>query len=168
MLTGAYFPVSTYHFRVSRYWLMVAAGDPITLDDAWRVLAGDLVLLESDSRYWLDDPNALVDKPCARRRQREGHAEFVLGVVERTTDGRSLRFKEFGPVAVAQPGWPVRGKRKRRVDTDEPADEQRQAPAVDATPADKPSPPRDAGDLDVKDLVAVCILLHRIWGRKLV
>jgi hypothetical protein len=169
MLTGDLYPVSAFHFRVSRYWLRVAEGDPITRDDAWRVLAGDLLLVESDNTYWLDDLNALVDMPCARRRQREGHAEFVLGVVERTTDGGGLRFKEFGRVAVAQPGWPVRGTRKRRVDwPDEPADEQRQAPAVDTTPADKPSPPRDADEVDVQDLVAVAIVLHRVWGRKLV
>jgi hypothetical protein len=168
MLTAARFPVSSYHFRLSRYWLKVGEGDPITRDDAWKVLAGDLLLVESDSRYWLDDLNALVDMPCARRRQREGHMEFVLGVVERTTDGGGLRFKEFGRVAVGQPGWSVRRKRKRPVDTHEPADEQRQAPAVDTTPADKPSPPRDADDVDVQDLVAVAILLHRILGRKLV
>jgi hypothetical protein len=166
MLTGAHFPVSTFHFRVSRYWLQVAAGDPITLDDAWKVLAGDLLLVESDSRYWLDDLNTLVDTPCARRRQREGHAEFVLGVIERTTDGGGLRFKEFGRVAVEQPGRSVRQAHIRRVFWED--DEQRQAPAVDTTPADKPSPPQNADDLDVKDLVAVCILLHRIWGRKLV
>jgi hypothetical protein len=168
MMSGAYFPVSTFHFRLSRYWLKVAEGDPITRDDAWRVLAGDLVLLESDSRYWLDDLNALVDMPCARRRQCEGHVEFVLGVVERATDGGGLRFREFGRVAVEQPVRRVPRKRVRPVDTDEPADEQRQAPAVDTTPADKPSPPRDADDVDVQDLVAVGILLHRIWGRKLV
>jgi hypothetical protein len=169
MLTGAHFPVSTFDFRVSRYWLKVAEGDPITRDDAWKVLAGDLLLVESDSTYWLDDLNTLVDTPCARRRQREGHAEFVLGVVERTIDGGGLRFKEFGRVAVEQPGWPVRGPHVRPIYwADEPADEQRQAPAVDTTPADKPSPPRDADEVDVQDLVAVCILLHRIWGRKLV
>ena len=166
MLTGAHFPVSTFHFRVSRYWLKVAEGDPITRDDAWRVLAGDLLLAESDSRYWLDDLNTLVDMPCARRRQREGHAEFVLGVVERATDGGRLRFKEFGRVAVEQPVRRVPGPRIRPISW--PEDEQRQAPAVDTTPADKPSPPRDADDVDVKDLVAVFILLHRIWGRKLV
>jgi hypothetical protein len=169
MLTGDHFPVSTFHFRLSRYWLQIAEGDPITLDDAWKVLAGDRLLVESDSRYWLDNPNCLVNTPCARRRQREGHAEFVLGVVERATDGGGLRFREFGRVAVGQPGWPVRGKRVRPIYwADQPANEQRQAPAVGTTPADKPSPPQNADDLDVKDLVAVCILLHRIWGRKLV
>jgi hypothetical protein len=164
MLTGAHYPVSTFHFRLSRYWLKVAAGDPITLDDAWKVLAGDLVLLESDSTYWLDDLSALVDMPCARHRQRDGQVELVLGVVERTTDGGGLRFREFGRVAVAQPVQSVRGKRIRQVTW--PEDEQRHAPAVDTTPADKPSPRQNADDLDVKDLVAVCILLHRIWGRK--
>jgi hypothetical protein len=168
MLIGTHFPVSTFHFRVSRYWLKVGEGDPITRDDAWKVVAGDLLLVESDSRYWLDDLNTLVDMPCARRRQREGHAEFVLGVVERATDGGGLRFREFGRVAVEQPVRRVQRKRVRPVDTDEPADEQRQAPAVDTTPADKPSPPRDADAVDVQDIAAVCILLHRIWGRKLV
>jgi hypothetical protein len=169
MLAGHFFPVSSFHFRVSRYWLKVAEGDPITLDDASRVLAGDLLLVESDSRYWLDDLDALVDMLCARRRQRESHAEFVLGVVERTTDGGGLRFKEFRRVAVAQPGRRVERTRKRPIYwTDEPADEQRQAPAVDTTPADKPSPPRDADEVDVQDLLGVIVLLHRTLGRKLV
>ena len=168
MLTGAHFPVSTFHFRVSRYWLKVVEGDPITRDDASRVVAGDLLLAESDCRYWLDDLNALVDLPCARRLKREGHVEFVLGVVERAADGGGLRFREFGRVAVEQPGWRLKERSKRPIYLDDtPADEPSRASAADTKPADKPSAPRDADEVDVEDLVAVCVLLHRVWGKKL-
>lgn len=78
LLTDDFFPVAGTHYRNSRYWLRLLGDQPVTKTRRTSLDAGDLLLMETDPRYWRD-PQAIHQHYCAV--MLKGAKQPVLGLV---------------------------------------------------------------------------------------
>jgi hypothetical protein len=174
LCTGLRHPVAETLDRPSRYWLAVSPGSPLVRDSRLRILAGDLLLMETDT-HWTHRSDVVVGRLCGARLP--GHAPepaYGLGVVRRDPGGlaldlfdRVVRMAEpFPPAAPATAPAPPSssrvgrsfGRPRRQVRSLE--EEERRAPARAAAMAGPPG--GDPGTaLTPQDVVAVGVYLVR-------
>ena len=80
---GTYFPVTSEHFGEERYWLQYSAAIECSGGANGAILPGDLLLMESDPKYWKGGADSLVGCICALRvfaQNRTHHLLTVFGV----------------------------------------------------------------------------------------
>ena len=99
LLTAKSLAVSGAIHSPSRYAYQVAPNEPLVLDCDVAVLAGDLLIIESDPTVWQRNVLSLDDKICAIRIGEEGSASVVLDIV----DVRHSKQKQRVTMSVRQP-----------------------------------------------------------------
>jgi hypothetical protein len=124
LMTGERFAVTPAFERPSCYYWRLPAGHPATAVDAWRLLPGDLILLET-SRAAIEAPGALHRKQCVLDGGCIGRAEPAYGLVTAdekrrmifSDDRTRLRFLDPRHSNLAPPDAPTPKKPK---DTNKP------------------------------------------------
>jgi hypothetical protein len=83
LLTGQRHPVAEALDRASRYWLELQSGSPLLRDAGLRLLAGDLLLMETD-RAWISRVDLIEGRLCGVRLPlREPNIAYALGKLYR-------------------------------------------------------------------------------------
>lgn len=167
LLTGERFAVPSAFERTTCYLWRLAVGHPATAVDAWRLLPGDLLLLET-SRAVTANPAAFTGRMCVLEGVCAGRAETVYGAV--TPDERSrlvfgddrprLRFDDLPLEFFERSDSPVPRTRtipKRRRDTRNLNRDAKQAAERAADPWYALQP------FNVTHVLAVQLLLIRPW-----
>ena len=90
-LTGVSYPIAAAYDSPSSYWYRVPEDSPVTKKGAGRVLAHDLMLMETDAR-WTRKADAVFGKFCGFRIKKGKRDRVVLGRVagSRTTIARTM------------------------------------------------------------------------------
>lgn len=134
LFTGMHFPIADFFHRESRYWWQIPADHPVTRHDASKVKPGDLLLLETEGRDWLDaDDLVLSGKLCVlhrgtkklKHREPDPRNRCQLVLVQASRDGQDLEYTTF------------------------------------ADGLSEPSGSRVRNRLDVRQIIAICVLLVR-------
>ena len=171
LLTGQRHPVAEALDRESRYWVELQIGSPLLRDDALRLSAGDLLLMEADSA-WTSRPDLIEGRLCGvcsnygvagptyaiGKVYRDSHGLVfdALAVVLRLAspmDVSSPASPDPGPDMVAAGGKTQSGRRRkiRMLDREKEKAEVRRNTAEIR---------RDATFI-LHDIVAVCVYLAR-------
>ena len=167
LMTGERFAVAPAFDRASCYYCRLPQGHPATTVDPWRLLPGDLLLLET-SREVISVPAALTRKMCVLDGRCLGQGEPVYGAVtpdakERLVFGDGtprLRFDDL-PLTISEPSnAPVPRTRSADKKRWKPINLEKRAKQV----AERASDPwYKLPSFDVTHVLAVQLLLVRSW-----
>ena len=156
-LTRSRHPVFSRDHRLSRYWLAVLRGTPIVHAKGEMVAAGDHLLMESDRRLWVDQPQVLYGRLVVVKIGGEDGPDLVLsragsrpagGYLPLDTFGVTKRIVKLSLKAPAQ-GWSSTSSERqgRVIELENNPDELKAASAADrptspSSPVEAPSRPR--------------------------
>lgn len=76
MLNGTSFPVEKSFFSPSRYWYRIPGSDPAVQAHKSKILAGDMLLIETDRKWWADWEDRL-NRMCVIRGTRPNDVRLV-------------------------------------------------------------------------------------------
>jgi transcriptional regulator with XRE-family HTH domain len=174
LLTESRHPVGDALARPTRYWLPLPATAPLVRVPDYRLMVGDLLLMEGD-RSWTRRPDLTDGRLCGARVSGGPEITYQLGWLEPTRSGLTLHLGAIpdSPPAPALPTTgsehaaaesrnPVRRRRTIRI----PKTEEQRAESRRAARNVEP-PPRNIVTCDRGDVVAVCVYLarpHPVFG----
>lgn len=148
-LSGAFIPVFRQDFAASRYWYRIGDADQGLPD----LVAGDLLLLESDSSVWTEDPRYARGRICAVCVRGPRSDAIRLGVVENNEPKLTIKLSGDASEREAIAKW---SKPLRQIQLDPVV-------APDSKPGQAREPLEKADKIAPHQIVAVAILQLRVF-----